>query len=415
MRDDLSAAAAAVETRVVETLAAARQSGTITAADEAAFAGWAIGDALVAEARRRLEMGEVLLTEADENEIRWAVLARLWGMGPFTDLLGDDGVVNVKLNGERVFVDRTDGSVEEHPPLFSSDEDLIDFVRALARRVGLAERSWDAAHPWVNLQLPDGNRLFAIAWVCARPQVTIRRHRLWKVTLGDLVGLGTLPESLADYLGAAVGAGLNLVVAGPAGSGKTTMVRAVAGHIPPPERIVTIETDYELGLDRLPEAHHDVIALEARPASLEGVGEVTCADLVPRAMRLSTRWLIVGEVLRDEVVPMLEALNTGCRGMATLHASSSAEVFDRLALLGAQSPQRLEWATANRLAATALDVVVYLAAHERGPGGYVESVREVAGVDDSAQVLTNEIYTAVGGWAGVRSRFADRLRREGWG
>jgi Flp pilus assembly CpaF family ATPase len=133
--------------------------------------------------------------------------------------------------------------------------------------------------------------------------------------------------------------------------GKTTLLRALASDISPTERLVTVESDYELALDRFPQRHHEVIALEAREANVEDVGRVSCADLVRWAMRMSAHRVIVGEVLGEEIVPMLNAMNSGASGsMCTLHANSSAEVFNKLALLAAQSPERLEFRHSYALA-----------------------------------------------------------------
>jgi Flp pilus assembly CpaF family ATPase len=117
---------------------------------------------------------------------------------------------------------------------------------------------------------------------------------------------------------------MNLLVSGGMGEGKTTLLRALASDIAAPERLVTVESDYELALDRFPERHHEVVALEAREANLEDVGRISCADLVRWAMRMSANRVIVGEVLGDEIVPMLNAMNSGAAGsMCTLHAKSA--------------------------------------------------------------------------------------------
>ena len=125
-------------------------------------------------------------------------------------------------------------------------------------------------------------------------------------------------------------------------SGKTTLLRALAAEIPPRERIVTIEQAFELGLERAPERHPDMVALEARPANVEGEGQISVADLVRRALRMNADRVIVGEVLGDEVLPMLNAMSQGRSGsMCTVHADSSAGVFRRIASYAVQAPERL--------------------------------------------------------------------------
>jgi Flp pilus assembly CpaF family ATPase len=195
-----------------------------------------------------------------------------------------------------------------------------------------------------NRQGLDGSRLFAVGWVCRPTHLFLRLHRLLDVTLDDLVERTSLSPLVRVFLGAAVRARLNLLICGGMGDGKTTLLRALANDIPPEERLVTVESDYELALDRFTERHHEVVALEARQANVEDVGRITCADLVRWAMRMSANRVVVGEVLGDEIVPMLNAMNSGAAGsMCTLHANSSSEVFNKLALLAAQSPERLEF------------------------------------------------------------------------
>jgi hypothetical protein len=211
-------------------------------------------------------------------------------------------------------------------------------------------------------------------------------------------------------------------------SGKTTLLRALAAEVPPRERLVTIEAAFELGLDRMPDRHPDVVALEARPANVEGQGLISVADLVRRALRMNADRVIVGEVLGDEVLPMLNAMSQGRSGsMCTIHADSSAGVFRRIASYAVQAPERLPLEAANLLIAGAIHFVVFLdtAAHDAdpvdsmptanalGPSAdeeeaedfdtlsfppqiartrFVSSVREVVDAE-GAQVISNEIYS----------------------
>ena len=233
-------------------------------------------------------------------------------------------------------------------------------MRELGRRVGISERRFDPDRYRINLQLPDGSRLFALGWVTRNPHVFIRRHRYLDVGLSDL------PATMSPIL-RGLSRGLGPGQDEPADRRRAwpTARPPCCGPSPPrsipSERIVTIESDYELALDRFPERHREVVAMEAREANIEGIGSVTCAQLVRDAMRTSSQRVIVGEVLGDEVVPMLNAMNSGSKGsMCTLHANSSAEVFDKLALLAAQSPQRLAFPTSYALAAHAVDFTVFV-------------------------------------------------------
>ena len=166
---------------------------------------------------------------------------------------------------------------------------------------------------------------------------------------------------LARMLAAAVRAKRNILISGAMNSGKTTLLRALAAEISPMERIVTIEQALELGLDRQVERHPDSVAMESRLANTEGVGAIGMAQLVRRSLRMNASRVIVGEVLGDEVVPMLNAMSQGRSGsMATIHADDSAGVFRRLAAYAIQAPERLPLEATNLLIAGAVHLVVHL-------------------------------------------------------
>jgi pilus assembly protein CpaF len=305
-------------------------------------------------------------------------------------------------------------------PVSDSDVDLVELLRTAAARFGLSERRFDVAHPELDLRLPDGSRLSALMSVVARPCVSIRRHRYVDLTIDDLVGLGTADPQVASFLGAAVQARKNIVIAGAMNSGKTTLVRALASEISPRERVVTIEQAFELGLDNLPARHPDLVALEAREANMEGEGAIGMATLVRRALRMNADRVIVGEVLGDEVVPMLNAMSQGRSGsMCTIHADSSAGVFRRLASYAVQSPERLPLEATTLLVAGAVHFVVFIDVGGpigtgpevgRSAGGwpsldmdnrrvfhpirrrrFVSSIREVVDAD-GMQVVSNEVF-----------------------
>ena len=368
----------------------------------------------------------------DEQPFAQSVLDALFGMGRIQSLIDDPLIENIDINGcDRVWVTFADGSKHLAPPVADSDEELVDLVRSAASRFGLSERRFDLARPELDLRLPDGSRLSAVMAVTERPSVSIRRHRFASLTLDQLVAVGTLDGELASLLRAAVRARKNIIVSGAMNSGKTTLLRALAAEIPPRERIVTIEQAFELGLDRFPERHPDLVALEARPANVEGEGLISVADLVRRALRMNADRVIVGEVLGDEVLPMLNAMSQGRSGsMCTIHADSSAGVFRRIASYAVQSPERLPLEASNLLIGGSVHLVVHLdselhgddteideaeewpsdvTAEERfaenptGPQGisrfpttsgrlrFVSSVREVVDAE-GLQVVSNEVY-----------------------
>src|SRR5581483_4072822 len=327
-------------------------------------------------------------------------------------------IQNIIANGfDEVWLEYEDGTKVPGPAIAASNADMIELLREIGRRYGLSEREFNPSRPSLNLQLPDGSRLFAVAWVCDRPCLAIRRHRLMKVTLDDLVGLRTIDQGLRGFLAAAVRARKQLIIAGATGAGKTTLLRALASEIAPSERIITIETELELGLDRFKELHEDCVALEAREANVEHVGAVTAAELVRMSLRMNPDRVIVGEVRGDEVIPMLNAMSQGNDGsMCTVHADSSATVFNKLALYAMQAPERLPIEATALLASAAIDLVVFIT--KKGNERYVSSVRQVVGASGPT-VITNELFEpgpngrAVPAMA-VPVELADELADAGW-
>jgi pilus assembly protein CpaF len=359
--------------------------------DERMFAGHILNRELERLAATAFADGRSPLQPTDEEALTRAVLDRLFELGRLQPLLDDDRIQNITANGcDRVFVDYADGTKATGPPIAETDDELVDLLREIGRRHGLSEREFNPGRPSLNLQLPDGSRLFAVAWVCDRPALAIRRHRLLRVSLADLVRLGAIDQGLHEFLAAAVRARLQIIVAGATGAGKTTMLRALAAEIPAEERIVTVETELELGLDRFNDVHPDVVALEARDANVEGVGRVTASELVRMSLRMNPDRVIVGEVRGDEIIPMLNAMSQGNDGsMCTLHADSSATVFNKLGLYAMQAPERLSLEATNQLAAAAIDLVVFIA--KSSTGRFVASVRQVVGAEDR-RVVTNELF-----------------------
>lgn len=344
-----------------------------------------------------------------EAQITEAVLAAIFGLGRIQPLVDDPGIENVDIAGcDRVWIEYADGRIEPGDPVADSDSALIELLQGFATYLGQTTRSFSTAHPTLRLKLPDGSRLTAIMAVTPRPEVHIRRHRLLDVTLDRLLALGTLDTVLRSFLRAAMGARRNIVVTGTVNVGKTTLIRALAGEIDRLERIATIEKEYELLLHELPERHARVVAMEAREGNAEpgladtgggGAGEVSLPILLETALRMNPRRIIVGEVLGDEIVPMLRALASGTSGsLCTIHARTARGVFDRIAELGLCAPQRIPVEAAYLLAANGIDLVVHLdMLDERARGGglqrYVTTVLEVAGIGEHGRPATNELFT----------------------
>ncbi|MGH9026252.1 MAG: CpaF family protein, partial [Acidimicrobiia bacterium] len=366
--------------------------GPIHTADERQLARRLIADALVAERRRRLNDASPLLEETAEDHVAQAVFDALFGLGRLQPLLNDPEVTDVHVNGcDSVHVRRRDGTRLEVDAVAESDEELIELIRMAAARFGRTERRFDAAAPELNLQLPDGSRMFAVMEVSGRPSVAIRLHHHQKVTLADLRGLDMFDQALEAFLAAAVFSRQNLIIGGPWNVGKTTLLRALVHLLSPEERIVTVEDALELGFDRFPELHRDVVTLEERRPNIEGAGAVTLADEVRWGLRMDPDRLIVGEVRGDEVLPMLNAMSHGNDGsLCTIHADSSRGVFEKLVLYALQTPQRLDREVTNILVANAIDLVVFVE-RDHNRHRHVASVREVTGTEGPV-VSTNEVF-----------------------
>jgi pilus assembly protein CpaF len=370
----------------------------LSPADQRQFGRQLINRRLERYAKQQLEEGREPLTFEDETALAQAIHDALFGLGALQRLLDDESIENIDANGcADVWVTRADGTKHRSAPIADSDDELIDTLRMTAARVGLTERRFDTGSPALNLQLPDGSRLFAVMAVTSKPCVAVRRHRFPKVFLDELVGLGSIDVALREFLAAAVRARKNFIICGGVDAGKTTLLRALLNEVAPDERIVTIEDNLELGLDRYPDLHPDVVALEAREENVEGEGEIDLATLVRWGLRMNPDRVIVGEVRGHEVIPMLNAMSQGNDGsMCTVHANSSLSAFGKLAMYAVQAPERLNLEATNLMVANAINFVVYIAISpgSEGEGGvrrYVSSVREVVGAEGPL-VVSNEIF-----------------------
>ncbi len=368
--------------------------------DERQFTRSLIVQVLEDHARSEVTSGRLPPAPEQEEETAAAIHAALFGVGRLQPLLEDSDVENVDINGcDRVFVSYSDGREEMLPAVADSDEELVELVQILAAHSGLSSRPFDSANPQLDLRLPDGSRMSAVMGVCSRPAVSIRKARLGRVFLSDLVATGTMTEQVASFLEAAVRARKNIMIAGSTNAGKTTMLRAMANVIGPEERLITVERALELGLDKFEDLHPNVIALEERLPNSEGVGHVSLAELVRRSLRMNPSRVIVGEVLGDEIVTMLNAMSQGNDGsLSTIHANSSMEVFNRISTYAIQSQENLPIEATQMLIAGALDFVMFLRKRNTYASGgglarVVESIREVTGID--GRVLSSEVF-AVG-------------------
>jgi pilus assembly protein CpaF len=237
-------------------------------------------------------------------------------------------------------------------------------IRVIQRILAPLGRRVDESNPMVDARLPDGSRVNAIVPPIALngPCVSIRKFRRHALTAEELLSIGTASQPMLDFLREAVGKRTNLLILGGTGSGKTTLLNVVSQWIPAGERIVTIEDAAELRLK-----HGHVVRLETRPPNLEGENQVSARDLVRNALRMRPDRIILGEIRGNEVLDMLQAMNTGHDGsMTTLHANNPRDAIHRLQLLaGFAGFAGSENALLSQIA-SALQLLVHIA---RMPGG----------------------------------------------
>ena len=338
-----------------------------------------------------------LTTVDDDRAIADAVHAAIFGLGRLEPLITDPDLLEINVNGcDRVWLHHADGAVTAGPPVADSDAELIDWVRTAATYSGLTSRAFDTANPWLEVRLPDGSRLCAHMAVAARPVVSIRLFRAERILLADLRAKDAFDDRLWAFLAAAVASRQNLIVSGETFAGKTTLLRALGNAVDYQERIITAEHFLELGFDRWPDLHRDVVAFEERLPNAEGVGAITLTDLVERSRRLNPDRLIVGEVIGGEIAAMLDAMTQGENGsMSTIHARDSRGVFDRIMTYAGRGAERLSESATGRLIAGGLDFVVHLSLARLADGRthrWVSSVREVLGWD-GVQVISSEVFT----------------------
>ncbi len=358
-----------------------------------------IRDAVRGWTQGQIRRGMPVPTPEDLESLASAVFDQRYGLGPIAVYLRDPQVENVDINGfDRVWVTYTTGERVAGAPIAASDEALAGMIRTWASRGGQTARDFSAASPLVNVALDGGARMTATMAVTPRPCVSLRRHGQLDVTLPGLIKLGTLDQVTAAFLAAAVRSRCNIIVTGGVNAGKTTLLRALASEIPASERIATLEGEYELYLHDQ-EQHPDVIAFEAREANSEGAGSVSLHDLIAHALRHNPQRIIVGEVRRGEIMPMLEAMNSGQEGsMCTMHANSPTEAFDRILILGLRGGLALAERAIHILVGMAVDLIVQVRKRYDGHRTvrYVSEILEVMPPGDTERPAVNRLFLPSG-------------------
>ena len=321
-----------------------------------------------------------------------AVVAETVGLGPIEPLLADNDVSEIMVNGpDRIYVERH-GRLELTPLRFSSSASLFGILDRIVSPLG---RRLDEGSPLVDGRLPDGSRVNAIIPPLALggATLTIRRFPERHLTLKDLVKAGALSDSMAQFLQICIEQRRNIIIAGGTGTGKTTVLNALSGFIAEGERIVTIEDSAEL---RLQQDH--VVALESRPANIEGSGEITIRDLVRNALRMRPDRILVGECRGGEALDMLQAMNTGHDGsLTTAHANSPRDAVARLEVMTMMAGFDLPVRAIREQISSAVDIIVQLTRFGDG-ARRITKITEVDGMEGE-RILLNDlfVYHAAGG------------------
>lgn len=306
-------------------------------------------------------------------------------LGPLEDLLADDSVSEIMVNGPaNVYVERH-GKLELSDCQFSDDASVLAVIERIIAPLG---RRCDESQPYVDARLSDGSRVNAIIAPLALsgPTITIRKFAKKALTPDDFIRFGTWTRDAAEFMRLCVVLRKNVIVAGGTGSGKTTLLNLLSGFIPANERIVTVEDAAEL---RLQQPH--VVRLEARPPNIEGKGAVPIRDLVKNCLRMRPDRIIVGECRGGEALDMLQAMNTGHDGsLTTVHANSPRDVISRLETMVLMSGMELPSRAIREQIASAVDVIIHESRMSDG-SRKVTAITEVTGLEGN-QIVMQDIF-----------------------
>jgi pilus assembly protein CpaF len=365
------------------------------------------------------EQQKTPLSQLEREALVDDVLNELFGLGPLEVLLADGSISDILVNRfDQVYIERN-GKLEETDIVFRDDRHLQQIIERIVSSVG---RRIDESSPMVDARLKDGSRVNAIIPPLALDgaAVSIRRFRTDRLGANDLVGRDSLTAPMLDFLKAAVGSRMNIVVSGGTGAGKTTLLNILSSFIGPMERIVTIEDAAELMLRQ-----RHVVRLETRPANIEGKGAVRQRELVVNALRMRPDRIIVGEVRSEEALDMLQAMNTGHDGsLTTIHANSPRDALYRLDTMVAMANLNIPERAIRQQVASAIEVVVQVSRIADGTRK-VTAITEITGMERDMITMQDlfvfekmgigENGTVRGRFraTGIRPRCAERLAASG--
>ncbi len=310
---------------------------------------------------QHIALNRVPLSTQDLNQLVKDTLDEVLGFGPLEPLLADPRINDILVNGpDNVFIEVA-GVLQKAQVRFINDDHVIRVIRRMLAPLG---RRLDEASPMVDARLPDGSRVNAIIPPLALngPSISIRKFTRNHLSADEMIRSGSLTQACLDTLITAVETRRNIIISGGTGTGKTTMLNLISQYIPREERILTIEDSAELVLN-----HPHVVSLETRPANTEGKGQVTARELVINSLRMRPDRVILGEVRSNEIIELLQAMNTGHEGsMSTIHANSTKDALVRIETLLAVSGYEASEKAIGRLIGSALDVIIQL---QRLPDG----------------------------------------------
>ncbi|MEM8823274.1 MAG: CpaF family protein [Pseudomonadota bacterium] len=365
------------------------------------------------------DMGVVLGRE-DRDILNNELFDEVTGLGPLEPLLKDETVNDILVNGpHNIYIERA-GKLEKSPIRFKDERHLLRIIDKIVSAVG---RRVDESNPYVDARLKDGSRFNAMVPPVAvdGSLVSIRKFKKEKLAVDDLVKFGAFTEEMAMYLQAACACRLNVIVSGGTGSGKTTTLNALSSFIGHAERVLTIEDTAELQLQQ-----DHVGRMESRPPNVEGKGAVTQRDCLRNALRMRPDRIIVGETRGEEVIDMLQAMNTGHDGsMTTIHANNSRDAISRLENMIAMAGIEMPLKAVRAQISSAVNLIVQASRLQDGSRRMV-SITEVTGMEGEVITL-QEIFryerlglepdgTIIGRFTatGIRSHYADRFKAWGY-
>lgn len=325
----------------------------------------------------------VKLSKADRESLVDELFTYVASFGPIEEYFNDPQISEIMVNGpDQIFIERN-GELILTDLKFDNNEHVRFAINHIINPMG---RFITSKHPLIDSRLPDGSRVNAVIPPVSPNGscITIRRFLKDKLTVEELIDLGSLTPQIAEFLSICVQASLNIVVAGNTSSGKTTLLNILTHQIPEWERIVTIEDSAELSLHQT-----HVVTLEAQPADYRGEGAVSIRDLVRNALRMRPDRIVVGEVRGGEALDMLQAMNTGHDGsLTTVHSNTPRDTISRLETMSMMSGLDMPLTAIRKQIASALNLIVQLS---RFPDGSrrITNISEVVGMEGDVVTMTD--------------------------